>query len=107
MFDIEGYMNNCTTHGWAGDTRVPLEHVLLAYCQGYKDVFKKGDFDQLPKRQVWDHAIELMEDFKPANCKIYPLNPSEQESLKEFIEENLHTGQIRPSMSPMASPFFL
>ena len=94
MFDIEGYMNNCATHGWVGDTGVLLEHVLLAHCQDYKDVFKKGDFNQLPERRVWDHAIELTENFKPVDCKVYPLNPSEQEWLKEFIEENLCTGRI-------------
>ena len=34
------------------------------------------------------------------------MNPREQEALKEFIEENLESGRIRPSKSPMASPFF-
>ena len=50
--------------------------------------------------------IELTPGFKPVDCKVYPLNPQEQKALDEFLEENLRTGRIRPSKSPMASPFF-
>ena len=38
--------------------------------------------------------------------KIYPLSPVEQKELDAFLKENLTTGRIRPSKSPMASPFF-
>jgi hypothetical protein len=55
---------------------------------------------------VWDHVIELTEDFRPVDCKVYPLNPSKQKALEEFTEENLSSGQIRLSKSPMASLFF-
>ena len=44
--------------------------------------------------------------FKPVDCKVYPPNPAEQKALDSFLEENLRTGRIRPSKSPMASPFF-
>ena len=37
---------------------------------------------------------------------MYPLTVTEQEKLDEFLEENLAKGYIRPSKSPMASPFF-
>ena len=30
----------------------------------------------------------------------------ERKALDEFLDENLRTGRIRPSKSPMASPFF-
>lgn len=77
-----------------------------AYLDEYADVFSEKGFEQLPQHRPWDHAIELKPDFKPSECKIYPLNPREQEALKEFIQENLESGRIRPSKSPMASPFF-
>ncbi|KDQ25783.1 hypothetical protein PLEOSDRAFT_1026933, partial [Pleurotus ostreatus PC15] len=38
--------------------------------------------------------------------KCYPLSPAEQKQLDEFLEENLRTGRIRPSKSPMAAPVF-
>jgi hypothetical protein len=51
--------------------------------------------------------IELIEGAKPClDCKIYLLSQIEQEKLDEFLEENLRMNQIRPSRSPMASPFF-
>jgi len=88
MFDIEGYMLNRTT--LMGDVKEDtFEQVVLSHYHDYKDVFDKKDFDQLPERQ---NTIELTEDFKPVDCKVYPLNPSEQKALKEFIEENLSLG---------------
>jgi hypothetical protein len=42
----------------------------------YLDVFSKESFDVLPERKPWDHAIELVPDSKPANCKVYPLAPT-------------------------------
>ena len=45
-------------------------------------------------------------DFKPVNCKIYALNREEQQALDSFLEENLRSGRVRPSNSPMASLFF-
>ena len=63
----------------------------------YREVFDKADFDTLPERRPWDHTIELTADFKPVDCKVYPLTKSEQVALKEFLHENLRTGRIRTS----------
>ena len=79
---------------------------LPAHFHEYADVFSKDSFDMLPNRKPWDHAIELTPDAKATNCKVYPLAPSEQKELDEFLRENLATGRIRPSKSPMASPVF-
>ena len=76
------------------------------YFHQYPDVFSEDGFDRLPPHRVWDHCIELDKDFIPTNCKIYSLSPDEQKALDCFIEENLRTGRIRHSHSPMASPFF-
>jgi hypothetical protein len=77
-----------------------------AYVDFY-DVFDKHEFDTLPPCRIWDHAIELIEGAEPRlDCKIYPLGRIEQEKLDEFLLENSRTNRIRPSRSPMASPFF-
>jgi len=60
----------------------------------------------MPEHKAWDHAIDLKPDFIPKDCKVYPLSPEEQEEQDKFLEENLRKGYIRPSKSPMASPFF-
>ena len=69
-------------------------------------MFSKDSFNALPDWKPWDHAIELIPDAKPTNCKVYPLSPPEQVQLDAFLKENLETGRIRPSKSPMASPVF-
>jgi hypothetical protein len=82
------------------------EQIVLEHYLQYKEVFKKQTFDQLPLRRPWDHAIELIPNSKMMDCKIYPLNPTEQKQLDEFLKEQLETGRIQSSKSPMASPFF-
>ena len=57
-------------------------------------VFNKEEFDELPERRPWDHAIELVPGAKPVDCKVYPLNLKEQKALDEFLEENLRSGRI-------------
>ena len=74
--------------------------------KGFEEVFEKAEFDTLPPKWPWDHAIELKPGSEPTGCKIYPLNLDEQRELDTFLEEHLHTGCIQPSKSPMASPFF-
>src|SRR3977135_1986239 len=72
----------------------------------YREVFDKANFDTLPERRPWDHTFKLTADFKPVDCKVYPLTESEQVALEEFLHENLQTRHIHTSKSPMASPFF-
>ena len=40
------------------------------------------------------------------DCKIYPMSRVEDEALKEFLDEQLMKGYIRPSKSQYASSFF-
>ena len=100
MFDWEGYINN------TGHIRVVDTDATPVYVNEFPEVFKKQGFDKLPERQPWDHAIELTSGSQPIDCKVYPLNLDEQRALDEFLEENLKSGCIQPSKSPMASPFF-
>jgi hypothetical protein len=72
----------------------------------YVKVFAKESFDALPDRKPWDHAIELKPGSKAVDCKIYPLSQEEQGKLNEFLNENLKSGRIRSSKSPIASAFF-
>ena len=76
------------------------------YLHDFEDIFSKESFDALPDRKPWDHAIELTPDAENKSCKVYPLSVAEQAELDKFLEENLASGRIRPSKSPMASPFF-
>src|SRR5215469_6394837 len=102
MLDWEGYI---TKQGYIRTRSVDTQK-SDQYTSEFPNVFSKDDFDQLPDRRPWDHSIELTPGSKPVDCKVYPLNPAEQRALDDFLEENLRSGRIRPSHSPMASPFF-
>lgn len=84
----------------------PTKAELPKEYQEFKDVFEKKAAERFPESRPYDHAIDLKPDFIPRDCKVYPLSPLEQEKMDEFLNENLRKGYIRPSKSPMASPFF-
>jgi len=75
-------------------------------AKGFELVFTKEDFDILLEHRQWDHTIELVLGLESKSSKVYPLSPVEQKKLNFFLEENLCTGQICPSKSPMAAPVF-
>jgi len=74
--------------------------------RGFESVFAKKNFDILPEHRQWDHAIKLIPGSEPKSLKVYSLSPVEQKELDSFLEENLCTGRICPSKSPMAAPVF-
>src|SRR5713101_7098773 len=76
------------------------------YCQ-YTSVFDENTSKVLPPSQKYDHAIDLKPDTDLTNnCKVYPLNPTEQQALDAFLDDMLTHDYIHPSKSPLASPFF-
>ena len=89
----------------ASETRKGL--LPLPDCaKGFELVFAKEDFDIFPDHRQQDHAIKLVPGLEPKSSKVYPLSLVEQKELDSFLEENLHTGRIRPSKSPMAALVF-
>ena len=67
-------------------------------------VFGKVESERMPVRKVWDHAIDVKEDFKPSKEKVYPLSRNEREEVQKFVNEHLKKGYIRPSKSQQTSP---
>jgi hypothetical protein len=72
------------------------------YATRYPDLWKTPD--ELPKHKSWDHAIPMEPGTKPPFGPIYQLSETELKALKEYIDENLKKGFIRPSQSPCGSP---
>jgi hypothetical protein len=82
------------------------KQLVPAEYHEYLDIFSEEKAHRFPKSRPWDHKIELKEGFEPKLFKNYNLTPAEQLELDKFLKENLEKGYIRPSQSPMASPFF-
>jgi len=57
-------------------------------------------------KKLWDHAIDMREDFVLRKGKVYPLLREEREEMCEFITEQLRKGYIRLSKSPQIAPVF-
>ncbi len=82
------------------------EKTLPSVFWDFEDVFVKKSFDTLLDHWEWDHAIELTGNGKSPHRKLYLLSLVEQAELDKLLEENISSGRICPSKSPMAAPFF-
>jgi Reverse transcriptase (RNA-dependent DNA polymerase)/Aspartyl protease len=84
-----------------------LDQIVPDTYKECMDIFEKQTFDELPPHRPWDHAIDIVKGADiHIDAKLYPLAPRQQEELDKFLEENLSTGRIRPSRSPLSSSFF-
>jgi len=71
-------------------------------------VFGKKQLERMPTRKVWDHAIDVKEEFVPKKEKVHSLLRKEREEVREFIREQLRKGYIRLLKSPqIALVFFM
>src|SRR6266540_981930 len=95
---VEGFQQNSTS--------ATFDECIPPHLRHFHSVFSKDSFDKLPETKPWDHAVELTSDANPKTCKVYPFSISEQAKLDVFLKENLESGQIHPSKSPMATPVF-
>jgi hypothetical protein len=82
------------------------KQLVPAEYHEYLDIFSEEKAHRFPESRPWDHKIEMKEGFEPKLFKNYNLTPAEQLKLDKFLKKNLEKGYIRPSQSPMASPFF-
>jgi len=76
-----------------------LSNVSSKYHK-FAAVFSKTKAETLPPYHPYDLKINLEEGAQPLVGPIYSLSASEQEALKELIEENLNTCFIQPTSSP-------
>ena len=71
-----------------------------------RKVFKKKVSERMPKRKMWDYAIELKEGFVLRKEKVYLLSREEREEVHKFIDEQLRKGSIRLLKPPQIAPVF-
>ncbi|KXN85120.1 hypothetical protein AN958_11679, partial [Leucoagaricus sp. SymC.cos] len=83
----------------------PKKAVPPEYHNFLKVFNKKASERYLPPHS-WDHKIKTKPSFHPISMKSYQLSLKEEQELEAFLKENLEKGYIKPSKSPMASPFF-
>lgn len=72
----------------------------------WKKLFEEDEGFSLPKRQPWDHKIELEPGKEPPWGPLYPLSAEELKAEREWLDKYEKKGWIRKSKSPAASPTF-
>ena len=99
-------INKITISTQMAQQNTPSETPVPDWCTDFSDVFSEQTHAKLPPHRHYNHTIDLQPTFTPCIAKIYPLNPAELQTCKEFVDEYLKMGQIVPSKSPQASLFF-
>ena len=69
-------------------------------------IFGKKTSEWMPTRKLWDHTINMKNEFLPRKEKIYPLLREEREEIHEFISEQLRKKYIRLSKLLQIAPVF-
>jgi len=57
-------------------------------------VFGKIELERMLVRKIWDHAIDIKEDFKAGKARVYPLSRNERDKVQKFVDEHLKKGYI-------------
>ena len=99
-------INKITISTQIAQQSTPSETSVPDWCTNFSDVFSEQIHTKLLPHHHYNHTIDLQPTFTPCIAKIYPLNPAELQTCKEFIDKHLKMGQIVPSKSPQASLFF-
>ncbi|KAJ1151607.1 hypothetical protein NDU88_004387 [Pleurodeles waltl] len=69
-------------------------------------VFDEKEAEKLPPHRPYDCKIELEPGAILPCSRIYALTEAENQHLKEYLDQYLANGFIRPSESPVSSPLF-
>ena len=83
-----------------------VEEIVPKRYHKWLKVFGKIELERMPVRKVWDHVIDLNNNFKVSKARVYPLSRNEKEEIQKFVNEHLKKGYIRPSKSPQTSLVF-
>jgi hypothetical protein len=96
---------NALLHAANGANGTINLNVLPDVLKEYADVFSPRNASKLaPNREGIDLAIEIQDGQEPPYGPLYPLSQAELEVLRQYLQENLEKGFIRPSKSSAASP---
>ena len=70
----------------------------------FQEVFSKELADSLPLHRSYDQPIDLKPGEQPPRGPVYALSEMELKALREYLDDMLRTGKIRPSKSPAGAP---
>jgi len=81
-----------------------LEEVVPPEYHDFTNIFSEGEAKTLPPHQPYYHKINWEEGMEPPFRKIYNMSETELKLLKDYIDDMLGKGFIRPSSSTTGTP---
>jgi RNase H-like domain found in reverse transcriptase/Reverse transcriptase (RNA-dependent DNA polymerase)/Integrase zinc binding domain/Chromo (CHRromatin Organisation MOdifier) domain/Integrase core domain/Retroviral aspartyl protease len=72
----------------------------------FADIFNEQEARRLPPHRPYDCSVEFIPGAVPKSSRPYKLSPLEENAMKEWVDDQLAKGFIRPSKSPAAAPVF-
>ena len=71
---------------WGREEEMEIDHrkietIVPKWFHRWLKVFGKVESERMPVRKVWDHAIDVKENFRPSKAKVYPLSRNEREEV--------------------------
>ena len=86
--------------------KAKAKKLVLEKFHKWIQVFGKKFSEQMSTRKLWNHAIDVKEQFILKKGKVYLLLREEREEVCKFISEQLRKGYIRPSKPPQTALVF-
>jgi len=83
-----------------------VEEMVSKQFHKWLKVFGKIESERILVRKVWDHTIDLNNNFKVSKARVYPLSRNKKEEVQKFIDEHFKKGYIRLSKLPQTSLVF-
>ncbi len=107
-FEVELLLDNLMLESYLflEANEMSLSQVPDEILKRFPRLFSEEEALKLPPHRDYDCVIDLQPNPAPARGKVYSLTQEEDRVLKEWINECLQKGFIRPSSSPWASPCF-
>jgi len=96
---------------WGREKEIEMDHrkveeMVSKRFYRWLKVFGKVKLERILVRKVWDHAIDLNNNFKASKARVYPLSRNKKKEVQKFVDEHLKKGYIRPSKLPQTSLMF-
>lgn len=103
---VINFASTASTHNPCNPGKTLADHGnrIPKWLQHNESVFSELDSRMLPLHREIDHRIVLKDGSTPPFGKLYGMTKEELVTLREWLQDNLSKGFIRPSSSPAASP---
>ena len=89
------------------EERTIFDKIVPPQYHDYTDVFAEREAEHLPPHRPYDHTIDLEPNTQPPFGPIYSLSETELHALREYLNDNLRKGFIRPSNHQYQPPVLI